>query len=124
MYVAFNAFESAISFIPTIKQILPIALDLEEQAEIKKELHYSFLFQPNPEDILNSLIPLSYINDIFLCSLEATASEHGARMTAMENATSNCEEEVKSITLKMNKLRQAAITRELIEVISGAESLS
>ena len=78
----------------------------------------------NKKEILDSLIPEAYFNAIYIALLNATAAEHGARMTAMDTATKNCKEAIRKLTLKMNKVRQAAITTELIEVVSGAESLN
>ncbi|MDC1174473.1 F0F1 ATP synthase subunit gamma, partial [Bacteriovoracaceae bacterium] len=73
--------------------------------------------------LLDTLIPEAYMSTVYTCLLDGTAAEHGARMSAMDSAVTNCKDAIKSQTLKMNKLRQAAITTELIEVVSGAESL-
>lgn len=124
IYVAYNIFKSAISFIPTVRQILPFALDDFEKRELK-ELHpFDFKYSPSANEILDTLIPETYINSLYTCVLDANAAEHGARMSAMESASQNCKDAIRSLTLKMNKLRQAAITTELIEVVSGAESLN
>ena len=76
------------------------------------------------KEILNDLIPEAYISAIYTSVLDASAAEHGSRMAAMDSATGNCKEAIRTLTIKMNKLRQAAITTELIEVVSGAESLN
>ena len=123
IYVAYNVFKSAISFKPTIKQALPICLDTEEKKALQEEFPFDFKYEPNPKEILDSLLPESFVSTLWTCQLDALASEHGSRMVAMDNASKNCEEMIRNLTLKMNKLRQAGITTELIEVVSGAESL-
>lgn len=124
IYVAYNVFRSAISFVPTIKQLLPMTLDSSAKEEIRHQFPFDFRYAPAPEVILDSLIPETFINAIYTCLLDSVAAEHGARMTAMDSAVNNCKEAIRTLTLKMNKLRQAAITTELIEVVSGAESLN
>ncbi len=123
IYVAYNEFQSAISFTPTVSQLLPITLDQSEKENLVKEFSSDFKYAPSAHEILDSLIPQAYINSLYTCILDATAAEHGSRMAAMESAVNNCKEAIRTLTLKMNKLRQAAITTELIEVVSGAESL-
>lgn len=123
VYVAYNVFKSAISFIPTVKQVLPITLDASIEEELKAKYPFDFKYEPSPDAILDTLIPEAYISTVYTCLLDAIAAEHGSRMAAMDSAVSNCEDQIKTLTLKMNKLRQAAITTELIEVVSGAESL-
>ncbi len=122
--VAFNKFNSAISFTPTIRQVLPMSLDQSEKAELKEKFPFDFKYDPSPSEILDSLIPEAYITSMFTSLLDGVAAEHGSRMVAMDNATGNCKDAIKTLTIKMNKLRQAAITTELIEVVSGAESLN
>lgn len=122
--IAYNTFHSVISQEPVIKQVLPIALDPEEVEKIKEEYPFDFKYEPSPEKILDTLIPEVYFSNIQTSILDAIAAEHGARMNAMENATKNSKEMIRTLTLKMNKLRQAAITTELTEVVSGAESLN
>ena len=124
VYVAYNTFISAMSFSPTIKKVLPISLDLKEKEEVLREHPVDFKYNPSADEILNALIPETYITSLYTCLLESIAAEHGARMTAMDSASKNCEEAIHALTLKMNKMRQAAITTELIEVVSGAESLN
>ncbi|MFI5390429.1 MAG: ATP synthase F1 subunit gamma [Bacteriovoracales bacterium] len=123
VYVAFNLFKSAISFTPTFKKLLPMTLDIQQKEEIKRTIPFDFKYEPGQKEILDELIPKAYVDIMFTSILDAAASEHGSRMAAMDNAASNCKDIIRKITLKMNKLRQAAITTELIEVISGAESL-
>ncbi|GAB4011207.1 MAG: ATP synthase F1 subunit gamma [Bdellovibrio sp.] len=124
IYVAYNSFKSAISFDTTVKQVLPMSMDLEVKEDLKKNFPFDFKYEPAPSEILNSLIPETYISSVYTAFLDAVASEHGSRMSAMDSASKNCKEAIRSLTLKMNKMRQAKITTELIEIISGAESLN
>ena len=121
--VAYNLFNSAISFTPTFKKLLPMTLDLSQKEEVKRNFPFDFKYEPGHKEILDSLIPKALVDIIYTSILDAQASEHGSRMAAMDNAAKNSKDIIRKITLKMNKLRQAAITTELIEVISGAESL-
>ncbi|MBT7611475.1 MAG: ATP synthase F1 subunit gamma [Bacteriovoracaceae bacterium] len=122
--VAYNVFQSAIEFKPTIKQLLPMSLDENEKLELQNKFPFDFKYDPNPTEILDTLIPDAFSTTLWTSLLDGLASEHGARMSSMDSAVKNCKEAIRSQTLKMNKLRQAAITTELIEVISGAESLN
>jgi len=122
--VAYNQFNSAISFTPMVKQLLPMSLDLEERKELEEKFPFDFKYEPTPNEILDTLVPETYLTSLYTSLLDAIAAEHGSRMAAMDNAVTNCKEAIKSQTIKMNKLRQAAITTELIEVVSGAESLN
>jgi F-type H+-transporting ATPase subunit gamma len=124
IHVAYNIFESAISTIPTVKQVLPLSLDESVKEELQEEFPFDFKYDPSPEVILDSMIPEAYISTIWTAMLDAIAAEHGSRMAAMDSAVGNCKEAIRTLTIKMNKLRQAAITTELIEVVSGAESLN
>ncbi len=124
IYVAYNIFESAIAFEPTVKQVLPMSLAEEEKEELRSKFPFDFKYEPTPKEILDSLIPQTYISSVYTSLLDALAAEHGSRMSAMDSASSNCKEAIDKLTIKMNKLRQAAITTELIEVVSGAESLN
>ena len=124
IYVAYNVYESAIAFEPTVKQVLPLSLAEEEKEALREKFPFDFTYEPTPKEILDSLIPQTYISSIYTSLLDAAAAEHGSRMSAMDSASSNCKEAIDKLTIKMNKLRQAAITTELIEVVSGAESLN
>jgi F-type H+-transporting ATPase subunit gamma len=124
VYVAYNSFISAIAFESNVKQLLPMQVSEEAKEAIKSKYPYDFKYEPSPETILDTLVPEAYLTSVYTCVLDAIASEHGSRMNAMENASKNCKEMIKKLTLKMNKLRQARITTELIEVVSGAESLN
>jgi F-type H+-transporting ATPase subunit gamma len=123
VFVGFNCFKSAMESDPEVKQVLPMSLPKAEKEKIKEKFPFDFKYQPSSAEILDTMVPEVYINSVFTAILDAIASEHGMRMVAMENASKNSKEMIQNLTLKMNKLRQAAITTELIEVVSGAESL-
>lgn len=124
IYVGFNSFVSAIEFNPTIKQVLPLSESDEDKQALIEEFPVEFLYEPSANEILDSLIPEVFNTTFYTCLLDAIAAEHGTRMTAMDNATNNSKDMIKTLTLKANKLRQAAITTELTEIVSGAESLN
>lgn len=124
VYVAYNSFISAIAFDSKVRQILPMQVSASDKEEIKSKYPYDFKYEPSAEQILDTLIPEVYLTTVYTCVLDAIASEHGSRMNAMENASKNSKEVIKKLSLKMNKMRQARITTELIEVVSGAESLN
>jgi F-type H+-transporting ATPase subunit gamma len=124
VYIAYNSFQSVISTIPTVHKVLPLKMEKEDAETLKAKYPFDFKYEPAPEQILETLIPEVYITTVYTALLDAIAAEHASRMNAMENATKNCKEMIRKLTLKMNKLRQAAITTELIEVVSGAESLN
>src|SRR5688500_12907771 len=121
VYLVYNEFKSIISQRVVIERLLPIPrLEIEEG---KNEQQTDYLFEPGPEMILGSLLPRHVETQVWRALLESAAAEHAARMTAMDAATRNSSEILDSLTLYMNKVRQAAITREIIEVVSGAEAL-
>lgn len=124
VYVAYNSFISAIAFDSKVRQLLPMQVSAETKEAIKAKYPYDFKYEPSAEQILDTLVPEVYLTTVYTCVLDAIASEHGSRMNAMENASKNCKEMIKKLSLKMNKMRQARITTELIEVVSGAESLN
>jgi len=124
VFVAYNKFYSAINFEPQIKQVLPFSLTVEEKKEMIEKFPFDFKYEPQPSEILDSLIPEVLTSTVWTCFLDGQAAEHGSRMSAMDSAAGNCKEAIRSLTIKMNKLRQAAVTTELIEVVSGAESLN
>jgi F-type H+-transporting ATPase subunit gamma len=120
VYLIYNEFKSIISQRVVIEKLLPIPrLEIEPGAEQQVD----YLFEPGPEQILGSLLPRHVETQVWRALLESAAAEHAARMTAMDAATRNSSEILDSLTLYMNKVRQAAITREIIEVVSGAEAL-
>lgn len=124
VYVAYNSFISAIAFDSKVKQLLPMQVSATDKESIKASYPYDFKYEPSAENILDTLVPEVYLTTVYTCVLDAIASEHGSRMNAMENASKNSKEVIKKLSLKMNKMRQARITTELIEVVSGAESLN
>ena len=124
VYVAYNKFQSAIAFDPTVKQLLPLTLEATEKQELEEKFPFDFKYDPSPAEILDTIIPETFNSSLYTSLLDGIASEHGSRMSAMDSAVSNCKDMIRTQTLKMNKLRQAAITTELIEVVSGAESLN
>ena len=119
--VVYNRFQSAISQVVTRQQLIPFAVPAGEDKG--GELKAIYEFEPNEEEILNVLVPRNLAIQIFRATLESQASEQGARMTAMDNATRNAGDMINGLTIKYNRSRQAQITKELIEIISGAEAL-
>jgi len=117
--IFYNQFKNVITQIPQAQQIIP--LNVENSEEDKSENSYEF--EPDEDEILGNLLPKNISTQIFKAMLENSASEQGSRMSAMDNATRNAGEMVDKLTIEYNRSRQAAITKELIEIISGAESL-
>jgi F-type H+-transporting ATPase subunit gamma len=118
-YIVFSAFQSTLSQVPTLEKLLPFAR-AEEDATAPG---LDYLFEPGPEEILGTLLPRLVEVRILHALLEAGASEQAARMAAMDSATRNASDMIERLTLEMNRTRQAAITTELMEIISGAEAL-
>ena len=119
--IFYNKFKNVITQIPQEQQIIPIEKLNNEKKEEKVENFYEF--EPEENEILNDLLPRNISTQIFKAFLENAASEQGSRMTAMDNASRNAGDLVDKLTITYNRSRQAAITKELIEIISGAESL-
>jgi len=118
-YLVYNEFKSAISQQVTVEPFLPITpLDLPE------DQLGDFIYEPNQAALLDRLLPMHVETQIYRALLESVASEHGARMTAMDAATNNAADMIDRLTLQYNRARQAAITKELMEIIGGAEALS
>jgi F-type H+-transporting ATPase subunit gamma len=118
VYLIYSRFRSALVQIPTVEQLLPITTEPATGADA-----IDYLYEPNAADLLDRLLRQYVTVLIHRAFLEATASEHGARMTAMESATSNASDMIDSLTLAMNRARQATITKELMEIVGGAEAL-
>jgi len=116
--IFYNQFKNVITQIPQEQQIIPLK-DSEEESSTED----NYEFEPDEDEILNNLLPKNISTQIFKAMLENSASEQGSRMSAMDNATRNAGDMVDKLTIKYNRSRQAAITKELIEIISGAESL-
>lgn len=119
LWVLYNEFKSAMSQKVALEKLAPITPDEEVEAEIQVDYKY----EPDRKGILDELVPQHLSIQIYRCLLESLASEHGARMTAMEGATKNAGEMIDKLTLQYNRARQAAITKELMEIIGGAEAL-
>ena len=117
--IFYNQFKNVITQIPQAQQIIP--LNSEDSEENTSDESYEF--EPDEDEILSNLLPKNISTQIFKAMLENSASEQGSRMSAMDNATRNAGEMVDKLTIQYNRSRQAAITKELIEIISGAESL-
>ena len=119
-YIFFNNFKNVITQIPRAEQLIPtfIKEDDNDKANV-----FSYEFEPDEDEILEELLPKNVSVQIFKAFLENAASEQGSRMTAMDNATRNAGDLVDKLTINYNRSRQASITKELIEIISGAESL-
>lgn len=130
VYLIYNRFESALTQRPVVKRLVPTAPeDDEEDGDDEREYQGgvpgSFMeYIPDPETVLKRLVPRYVETMVWQALLESAAGEHGARMTAMKNATDNANDLAKELTLKMNKARQAQITQEILEIVSGAEALS
>jgi len=122
VYLIYNEFKSALQQRVVTEQVLPIGR-IEPEASEEGETLAEYLYEQPPDEIFNIPLPKLVENQIFRALLESVASEHGARMTAMDSASKNANEMIDSLTLNMNRVRQAAITREIIEVVSGAQAL-
>jgi len=121
VYVIYNKFINAATQEVITEKVLPISMVETDAAETQVETDY--IFEPNRNEILDNLIPKSIKTQIFKAVLDSVASEHGARMTAMHKATDNAQELKNDLVIFYNKARQAAITNEILEIVSGAEAL-
>lgn len=127
--IVYNAFVSALVQKVTVRDLLPIPQDLLDQAAETAEEEGiggppDFIYEPEPEEILARLLPVYVETELYRALLESAASEQGARMTAMRNASKAAGELIDSLTLAMNRARQAEITQEILEVVAGADALS
>ena len=127
--VVYNHYVSPLVQRVTEQQVLPISEEVlsreeEEQEEKERALLGDFIYEPEPEQILERLLPVYLETEIYRALLESAASEHGARMTAMRNASKNAGELIESLTLDLNRARQAEITQEILEVVAGADALT
>jgi F-type H+-transporting ATPase subunit gamma len=118
VYVIYNSFRTAVTQILTLRRLLPVTPE-EEGWTRRRE----YLYEPSEEDLLEEILPRYVQVQVYTGLLDSVASEHGARMTAMEAATTNAEEMCNKLTLKLNRLRQESITTELMEIVGGAEAL-
>jgi F-type H+-transporting ATPase subunit gamma len=125
--VIYNRFQSALVQQVTVQELLPIPEKLvqgDEDDAAEAALRGDFIYEPEPEQILERLLPVYVETELYRALLESAASEQGARMTAMRNASSNAGELIGSLTLAMNRARQAEITQEILEVVAGADALT
>jgi F-type H+-transporting ATPase subunit gamma len=120
VFLVYNEFASAISQKPVVVQLLPIETPAQDAATAAG---FDFKYEPSREALLADLLPRHIAMQVWRALLESAASEHGARMTAMESATKNAEEMIAALTLQYNRARQAYVTKELMEIVSGAEAL-
>lgn len=121
VYIAYPSFVNAITQKPKVEVLLPIEVDSSTEEGEGSQSQY--VFEPTKEELLDGLLHKNVTLKLFNILLNSSASEHAARMTAMDSATTNADEVIKSLTLQYNRARQAAITKELIEITSGAEAL-
>ena len=119
----YNHFNSVISQEVKAEKLIPYSKTSETDTENQNNIDTYFDYEPNEEEVLSKILPKNFIVQIYKAILESRASEQGARMTAMDNATRNAGDMIDNLSLKYNRQRQAIITKELIEIISGAEAL-
>jgi F-type H+-transporting ATPase subunit gamma len=125
--IVYNRFESALTQRVTEQELLPLSDALLETDQAEREedaLRGDFIFEPEPEEILERLLPVYVETELYRALLESAASKHGAQMTAMRNASKNAGELIDNLTLAMNRARQAEITQEILEVVAGADALT
>jgi F-type H+-transporting ATPase subunit gamma len=125
--VVYNKFRSALTQEVTVQEVLPIPEKVVEGGEDdarEAALRGDFIYEPEPEQILERLLPVYVETELYRALLESAASEQGARMTAMRNASANAGELIANLTLAMNRARQAEITQEILEVVAGADALA
>ncbi len=123
LYLIYNQFVSVAVQRPTVVRLFPLP-SIGQNVGIDTETHIDYVYEPSDEILLQRLLPMYVHVLIYRALLETSAGENGARMAAMDNATSNCEDLIRTLTLKMNKARQAAITAELMDIVGGTEALS
>jgi F-type H+-transporting ATPase subunit gamma len=125
VYLIYNRFESALTQRPVLKRLIPVAAEEEGEGDEERDDNLAYMeYVPDPETVLQQLVPRYVETMVWQALLEGAAGEHGARMTAMKNATDNANDLAKSLTLQMNKARQAQITGEIIEIAAGADALA
>jgi F-type H+-transporting ATPase subunit gamma len=123
LYLIYNQFVNVSVQRPAVVRLFPLP-SIGQDVEIDPEKNLDYVYEPSEEVLLQKLLPMYVHVLVYRALLETSAGENGARMAAMDNATSNCEELIRSLTLKMNKARQAAITAELMDIVGGTEALS
>ncbi len=124
VYLVYNRFETALTQRPVVTRLLPVAQEEEEDEDGEGSDTSYFEYVPDAETVLRKLVPRYVETMVWQALLESAAGEHGARMTAMKNATDNANDLASNLTLQMNKARQAQITQEILEIVGGAEALA
>lgn len=124
LYLIYNQFMNVSVQKPTVVRLFPLPSIGQETAEVDTDRFLDYTYEPSEEALMHKLLPMYVHVLVYRALLETSAGENGARMAAMDNATSNCEELISSLTLKMNKARQAAITAELMDIVGGTEALA
>ena len=123
LYLIYNQFVNVSVQKPTVVRLFPLP-SIGQEMDVEPDLRVDYSYEPSAEILLHKLLPMYVHVLVYRALLETSAGENGARMAAMDNATSNCEELISSLTLKMNKARQAAITAELMDIVGGTEALA
>jgi F-type H+-transporting ATPase subunit gamma len=123
LYLVYNQFVNVSVQRPTVVRLFPLP-SIGQDVDIESENKLEYIYEPSKEVLLEKLLPMYVHVLVYRALLETSAGENGARMAAMDNATSNCEEMIRTLTLKMNKARQAAITAELMDIVGGTEALA
>lgn len=123
IYIAYTAFKNTVSHIPTLMKLMPVEIEEGEDEGDKKAPEAPMNYEPDEEEVLEMIIPKYVTSIIYGALIAAEASENGARMQAMDSATSNAEEMIQDLSLKYNRARQGSITQELTEIIAGAQAI-
>lgn len=124
IYLAYTVFKNTVSQVPELKKILPVSMEESGNKPSEEDMKTPMNYEPGEEEVLDIIIPKYVTSLIYGALVEAVASENGARMSAMDSATSNAEEMIADLSLKYNRARQGSITQELTEIIAGAEAIS
>ena len=122
IYLAYTVFKNTVTHVPTMLKLLPVEIEAKEQGEGSDNIPMNY--EPSEEEVLGMIIPKYITSLIYGAMMEAVASENGARMQAMDSATSNAEEMIQKLELDYNRARQGSITQELTEIIAGAQAIS
>lgn len=124
IYLAYTGFKNTVSHIPTLLKLLPVEINLDDTSDSSEDDKVLMNFEPAEEEALDLLVPKYITSLVYGAMVESVASENGARMQAMDSATSNAEEMIDDLTLMYNRARQGSITQELTEIIAGANAIS
>ena len=123
LYLIYNQFMNVSVQKPSVVRLFPLP-SIGQEADSESDKYLDYVYEPSDEVLLHKLLPMYVHVLVYRALLETSAGENGARMAAMDNATSNCEDLIRSLSLKMNKARQAAITAELMDIVGGTEALA